>query len=452
MSTITLFQSEKGKPMLAYEGYIYTLERQTEAKKIFRCQNRDCKGRCHTNPSVDAIVSAPTDHCHAPNPHRLPVVELKNKIKSRAGDSEEPSSTILHNMIRSFPLDAAGQLPKSDTLLRTIRRQRQAEPAGPDNQLIDRLKLTDRGENFVFHEDKTLIVFTTASNLGILKSCKHWFADGTFKVCPDEFYQMFTLHGLFKSQIVPLVYGLLMGKKAEDYDDFFKVVMDEGDFNPETILTDFEAATIKSVKGLFPRALHKGCLFHYGQCVWRKIQDLGLKKKYQEDESFHASVKKLIALAFVPLSDIYKAYDLIADEFDDDADKFLDYFEATWIGQRKKRGAGRKKPMFPLELWNVYDRVCADLPRSNNSIEGWHQAFATRVAIVHPSINKLADKIRREQSKFEVDIAQIRQGHEPKPKKALYRKLDERLKRLVDDYPNVDLAEYLKGVGANMSL
>lgn len=108
--------------------------------------------------------------------------------------------------------------------------------------------------------------------------------------------------------------------------------------------------------------------------------------------------------------------------------------------------------MFPIELWNVYDRVIANLPRSNNSIEGWHNAFAKRVAITHPSISKLTDKIRREQAKFEVDIAQIRQGHEPKPKKLKYRKLDERIKRLVDDYPNIDLSEYLKGLATNLSL
>ena len=322
----------------------------------------------------------------------------------------------------------------------------------PDQLMPDRLKLTDRGESFILHEDKSLIIFTTASNLSILKSCKHWFADGTFKVCSDEFYQMFTLHGLFKSQVVPLVYGLLIGKKTEDYNDFFRIIMDEEDFNPETILTDFEAATLKSVKGLFSGILHKGCLFHFGQCIWRKVQDLGLKKKYQEDTSFHLSVRKLVALAFLPLSDIYKAYDLITDEFDDDAEKLLDYFEATWIGAPKKRGTGRKKTEFPLELWNVYDRVCADLPRSNNSIEGWHHAFADRVAIAHPTITKLADKIRREQSKFEVEIAQIRQGHEPKPKKALYRKLDERFKRLVDDYANVGLGEYLKGIASNITL
>ena len=45
MSTINKLSSEKGKPMLGYEGYIYTLERKTDVKMIFRCQNRDCKGK-----------------------------------------------------------------------------------------------------------------------------------------------------------------------------------------------------------------------------------------------------------------------------------------------------------------------------------------------------------------------------------------------------------------------
>ena len=61
-------------------------------------------------------------------------------------------------------------------------------------------------------------------------------------------------------------------------------------------------------------------------------------------------------------------------------------------------------------MWNVYDRVMLNLPRSNNSVEGWHNAFATRVTIAHPTIHKLAEKIRHEQSKFEVDIAQLLQG------------------------------------------
>ena len=211
-----------------------------------------------------------------------------------------------------------------------------------------------------------------------------------------------------------------------------------------------------------------GCLFHFGQCVWRHIQDSGLTKKYHEDNDFHLNVRKLIALAFVPLIDVIKAFELLENEFDDDADEFIYYFEKTWIGERKKRGkindknilivtesclgVGRKKPKFFHELWNVYDRVISNLPRSNNSLEGWHNAFANRVAINHPTIPKLTDKIRKEQSKFEVDIEQVRQGHEPKSKKASYRKLDERIKRLVLAYDNNNLPQYLSGVAANVHL
>ena len=103
-------------------------------------------------------------------------------------------------------------------------------------------------------------------------------------------------------------------------------------------------------------------------------------------------------------------------------------------------------------MWNVYDRVMSNLPHSNNSVEGWHNTFATRVAIAHPTIKKVAEEIRSEQSKFEVDIAQLLQGQQSKPKKACYRKLDERIARLVADYNPIQISEYLKNIAVNVSL
>jgi hypothetical protein len=115
-------------------------------------------------------------------------------------------------------------------------------------------------------------------------------------------------------------------------------------------------------------------------------------------------------------------------------------------------GVGRKKPLFDHKLWNIYDRVIANLPRSNNAVEGWHNAFATRVAISHPTVTKLTEKIRLEQSKFEIDIAQVFQGHEPKPKKACYRKRDELISRLVLGYDQLQIDQYLKNISPNISL
>ena len=85
-------------------------------------------------------------------------------------------------------------------------------------------------------------------------------------------------------------------------------------------------------------------------------------------------------------------------------------------------------------------------------MEGWHNAFANRVVISHPTVEKLTEKIRLEQSKFEIDIAQLLQGHQPKPKKACYRKRDECISRLVLGYDQSQIVEYLKNISPSISL
>ena len=56
------------------------------------------------------------------------------------------------------------------------------------------------------------------------------------------------------------VCGLLIGKSSEDYNLFFEKVSAQDNFQPESIMTDFETGTIKSVKDILPNILHKGML------------------------------------------------------------------------------------------------------------------------------------------------------------------------------------------------
>ena len=107
---------------------------------------------------------------------------MKNKTKTLIIESEESSSRIFNSAIRSFRSDAVCQLPQSETLSRSIRQQCQVPSANLNNQPPDQLKQTDRAENFLLHENKELIIFTTASNLPVLKAYKHWFADESFKI------------------------------------------------------------------------------------------------------------------------------------------------------------------------------------------------------------------------------------------------------------------------------
>jgi hypothetical protein len=222
----------------------------------------------------------------------------------------------------------------------------------------------------------------------------------------------------------------------------------------------------------FTFVIKTGCLFHFGQCLWREIQLLGLQNKYTTNDKFRMNVKKLMALAFLPVSDVTKGYSTIVDDFDDEDYALLDYFERVWVGQKKGRGSWsfnciysmcliicniysgnqRSKPRFSLHLWNTYERVVKDLPRSNNAVEGWHNAFNNRVSVKHPSITKLAKCIIREQSRFETDIERLRTGEQPRKKKKVYADLDARLKRIAMSYNVDNIEEYLYRIAVNLKI
>jgi hypothetical protein len=66
--------------------------------------------------------------------------------------------------------------------MQTIHRQGATPAVIPNGHLPENLKKTYRGEDFLLYEDNEMMIFTTKTNLSILKQSKHWFADGTFKV------------------------------------------------------------------------------------------------------------------------------------------------------------------------------------------------------------------------------------------------------------------------------
>lgn len=44
---------------------------------------------------MDNLLSYPTEHLHGPTPDVIPVIQLKNQIKTRAATTDEQSSVIL---------------------------------------------------------------------------------------------------------------------------------------------------------------------------------------------------------------------------------------------------------------------------------------------------------------------------------------------------------------------
>ena len=115
-------------------------------------------------------------------------------------------------------------------------------------------------------------------------------------------------------------------------------------------------------------------------------------------------------------------------------------------------GVSRKKPRFDHKLWNIHDCVVGAVPRFNNLIEGWLNAFASCITIDHPDIVILAEKIRRAQSKFESGTPKVLQGYNVKTKKSLLSKIRRRYYSSSQCIRPISLHDFLKNIATNITL
>jgi hypothetical protein len=71
--------------------------------------------------------------------------------------------------------------------------------------------------NFLFsfvEGDNIIFIVANSEQLDILRSTDDFLADGTFKVVPEIFYQLYTIHVVYRGHVVPVLYVLLRRKNA----------------------------------------------------------------------------------------------------------------------------------------------------------------------------------------------------------------------------------------------
>ena len=124
-----------------------------------------------------------------------------------------------------------------------------------------------------------------------------------------------------------------------------------------------------------------------------------------------------------------------------------DYFEDTWIGRPQRRGRQRRNPSYPISVWSIYDRVIDGLPRINNSVERWHNAFQRTVGFY-----KLIEAIQYEQSNSENLVQQIDTGRLIRKKNYRYERIDQALRTIVNSYPRREHLDYLRAISYNVTI
>ena len=92
----------------------------------------------------------------------------------------------------------------------------------------------------------------------------------------------------------------------------------------EIVMTDFEVAQLNAFKYHFPNVKMIGCFFHFGQCLYRKIVEVGLKSQYDCDSELRTWFKGMVCLALVPEDEVDAAYWLLVDESPNYGEKIKD--------------------------------------------------------------------------------------------------------------------------------
>ena len=299
--------------------------------------------------------------------------------------------------------------------------------------------------------DDRIIILGCHELIDGLARASVWLAHGTFKMVPDLFFQLYTIHFQFVNGINPAaLYCLLPNKTRATYDRLLQEVVRLIPLAaPRFILTDFEMAAMGAFQEKFPDARTTGCYFHLAQNVIRKVHEVGLKVEYETSNDVRIAVRCLAALSHVPVQDVTEAFELLSDSMPamNNIDEVLTYFEHTYIRGRRIRGRGEnyRPALFPIETWNQMQAIGDGVARTNNICEGWHHSLQSLLQCSHPTMWRFLDGLHMDCTKQMTTFLQgVAGANHPAEKR--YRILHEKVQRAVQTYGQTDVLTYLRAI------
>ena len=273
-------------------------------------------------------------------------------------------------------------------------------------------------------KEKRHILFATLS-----KATK-WYIDGTFKLCRHPFKQLFTInafvHDSENAKQVPLCFVFMSGQSASNYQKVLQELLHIMPNRPmvQHVTLDFETAVWKACRAILPGVRLSGCVFHWTQALWRKVQGLGLQSAYINDQATNSYIRRLIALPYLTWEMILQMFECLKVEATTvPLQRFVQYIADTWI----------YSSVWLPRSWSIFMQAT----RTNNDIEGWHHRLNQKVAgRCGIPFYMLTDLLHKEASLVALTIQLVSEGKVRRIQRKKYRQLQGRIFKLWDEFNN----------------
>lgn len=394
-----------------YPNDVYLLKLQCSGKLC------NCTAQCHYNETTDMYINFELigTHIAADCPWNLVGIckeffmnEVYAKLKDRTFDTVHDSYESARSRFLEFYPTLGGEFeaityfkPKGNKIIRTRYPPIPDMADLPEVVIPPDLVTTLRGNgdgpsslllkhSFLHPADtthqarvETIIVLGTPDSFQSLCDGLSLFADGTFKVCPPPFYQLFIMYTSFGNWMKPCLYCLLPRKTELTYTVLFSALKEMAtarghEFKCETARTDFENGLMNSIRHNFDGIHVMGCFFHLCSAIYKKAMELDLRDAYKNVVTdVKLTIRMCMALAFLPANAIVAGFNEIREWYHalpappvpllrTNLGPFFAYMQTNWIEGR----------VASPDCWSVYDEPRR---RTNNDLEGYNSHLKQRL-------------------------------------------------------------------------
>ena len=215
------------------------------------------------------------------------------------------------------------------------------------------------------------MLFTTEDLLKQLALASKWSVDGTHRVAPQHFSQLFITMMRVNEKWIPAVHGLLPDHEKNSYRLQFEMIKNAMEKrglhnNIKSIMSDFELGIQTSAQEAFPGVEIRGCRFHYGQAVWRHAER-NFGKILKASKKFACLVRSCLALPFIMTDELQAVVDQLIlmhmenQNTNNTRDEFMTFIQNTWI-----------EGVYSSDMWSCFGRKS---DHTNNAQESSNSVF-----------------------------------------------------------------------------